>query len=72
MGKNAEEVELKMELIKNIQSLKEAAKSGPVKKVAIVCANDLNVLQSMEKASSEGIAEAVLFGQADEIKKTIN
>ena len=61
-----------MEQIRSISSMKEEVKKGPLRRVAIVCANDLNVLQAMDKASAEGIAEAVLFGQSDEISKIIS
>ena len=61
-----------MEQIRSISAMKEAARSKSLKKTAIVCADDLNVLQAMEKAVSEGISEALLFGKSDDIKKTIH
>ncbi|MBL5982112.1 MULTISPECIES: bifunctional enoyl-CoA hydratase/phosphate acetyltransferase [unclassified Petrotoga] len=57
--------------MKNFDELLNRAKSKPTKNVVLVCAEDLEALKALSKASEEGFANPVLVGNKEEIKKNL-
>lgn len=55
-------------MIKSLTQLIEIAKTTPVKKMLVVQAGDVKVLQGVKKAETAGIIEGVLVGSAAKIK----
>lgn len=56
-------------MITNFHDLRKAAKEQGPKTISVACANDADVLQAVEIARKEGIVEAILVGDKNEIKK---
>lgn len=56
-------------MAKSFDEILAQVKSCSKKKVAVAVAQDENVLEAVKKAKEEGIADSVLVGDADEIKK---
>ncbi|MDO4772493.1 MAG: phosphate butyryltransferase [Bacillota bacterium] len=56
-------------MIKNFQQVMQVAKEKGPKRIAVACAADKEVLLAVSAAKKEGIAEATLFGDKDEIVK---
>ncbi|MCK5883644.1 MAG: bifunctional enoyl-CoA hydratase/phosphate acetyltransferase [Bacteriovoracaceae bacterium] len=52
----------------NFDEVKELVKSLPAKKIAIVCANDVEVLAAIREAKDQGLADAILTGDEKEIR----
>ncbi|MDR2245384.1 MAG: phosphate butyryltransferase [Treponema sp.] len=55
--------------MKTIAEIQESLSSGNVRKIAVAAAGDADVLRSIRTAFDEGIAEAILTGNKDQIKK---
>ena len=58
-------------MAKSFDEILAQVKSCSKKKVAVAVAQDENVLEAVKKAKEEGIADSVLVGDADEIKKML-
>ncbi|MGD9568738.1 MAG: bifunctional enoyl-CoA hydratase/phosphate acetyltransferase [Sedimentibacter sp.] len=58
-------------MIKNFEHLMELAKAKDSKKIAVVAADDLEVLEVIAKAEEIKLAEFILVGDANKIKKII-
>lgn len=58
-------------MIKNFEHLIQLAKEKDSKKVAVVAADDLEVLEVIAKAEELNLADFILVGDADKIKKII-
>jgi phosphate butyryltransferase len=58
-------------MIKNFEHLMELAKAKDSKKVAVVAADDLEVLEVIVKAEEINLADFILVGDANKIKKII-
>jgi len=56
-------------LITNFHDLRKAAKIQGPKTISVACANDSDVLQAIETARKEGIVEAILVGDRNEIER---
>ncbi len=56
-------------MIKNFNDVMEVARQKGPKRIAVACAADKEVLLAVSAAKKEGIAEATLFGDKDEIIK---
>ena len=54
--------------MKSFNDIKEALKASTKRKIAVACAQDADVLCAVENARKLGIADAILVGNADEIK----
>lgn len=54
-------------MITSIQQLIQNAKSGPTKKIAVVCAHDAEVLLSLNRAVTEKLVSPILVGKKSEI-----
>ncbi|MCX6153568.1 MAG: bifunctional enoyl-CoA hydratase/phosphate acetyltransferase [Candidatus Kapabacteria bacterium] len=54
--------------IKTLDAFIHKAKIKPIKKIAVVCAEDEPVLQSIKEAYSFGIIEPILVGDSDKIR----
>ena len=54
--------------MKSFNDIKEALKASTKRKIAVACAQDADVLCAVENARKIGIADAILVGNADEIK----
>jgi phosphate butyryltransferase len=59
-------------MIKNVKELVALAKSKGLRKIAVVNADDLDVLTSLRQAARENIVLPVLFGNAKNIEKKLN
>jgi len=57
--------------MKNFEELLNRAKSKPTKNVVLVCAEDLEALKALSKANEEGVANPVLVGNKEVIKKNL-
>jgi len=55
-------------LIKSFAQLLEQAKQGPRRRVAVAAAEDAEVIAALYAAQSAGIAEAILLGDAEQIR----
>lgn len=55
--------------MKNFQEIMKKAKSAGPKRIAVACAHDEDVLKSVDMANVEGIANATLVGNKEEIVK---
>ncbi len=55
--------------MKNFQEIMKKAKSAGPKRIAVSCAHDEDVLKSVDMANVEGIANATLVGNKEEIVK---
>jgi len=58
--------------LKSFEDILEAAKKCPPKKVAIAVAQDSEILEAARECQENGIAKAVLVGNADEIARIAN
>lgn len=58
--------------IKNFKHLIELAKEKQSKKIAVVAADDLGVLQVISKAEELGLADFILIGDVSKMKRIIN
>lgn len=58
-------------MIKNFEHLVELAKEKDSKKVAVVAADDLEVLEVISKAEELGLADFILIGDESKMKKII-
>lgn len=56
--------------MKNLQEVIERAKSLPGKKIALAGAHEADSLLAVEMARKEGIADSILIGPKDDIRKT--
>ncbi len=54
---------------KHFDDIIEQVRSIPMKKISVAAAEDENVLEAVRKARREGIANAILVGDADKIKE---
>ena len=59
-------------MVKNIKELVALAKSKGLRKIAVVNADDLDVLTSLRQAAREEIVKPVLFGNAKNIEKKLD
>ncbi len=57
------------EMSKNFDAIMEKVTSFPMKKLAVAVAQDKAVLEAVKAAKERGIADSILVGDADEIKK---
>lgn len=55
--------------MKNFQEIMQKAKSAGPRRIAVACAQDEDVLKSVDMANVEGIANATLVGNKEEITK---
>lgn len=55
-------------MVKSLSQLLVAAKEGVTMKLAVAAAQDADVLSAVVKASEEGIVDAILIGNVEEIK----
>lgn len=55
-------------MIKSFAQLLEQAKQGPRRRVAVAAAEDAEVIAALYAAQSAGIAEAILLGDAEQIR----
>ncbi len=58
-------------MIKNFEHLLELAKQKESKKIAVVAADDLEVLEVISKAEELNLAEFILIGDMNKMKKII-
>jgi phosphate butyryltransferase len=56
-------------MVKNFDEVLDKVKSGKMKKVAVAVAQDEPVLEAIKAAKEQGIADAILVGDTEEIKK---
>jgi phosphate butyryltransferase len=59
-------------MIKNVQELVSLAKSRGLRKIAVVNADDLDVLTSLRQAAKEGLVKPILFGNAKNIEQKLD
>jgi phosphate butyryltransferase len=57
------------EMSKNFDAIMEKVTAFPMKKLAVAVAQDKAVLEAVKAAKERGIADSILVGDADEIKK---
>ena len=57
---------------KNFDAIMEKVTAFPMKKLAVAVAQDKAVLEAVKAAKERGIADSILVGDADEIKKMID
>src|SRR6056297_734018 len=55
-------------MIKNFEEVFQTIKSKGPKKIAVACAQDVDVLKAVDNAKKQGIAEAVLIGNQEMIE----
>lgn len=53
--------------MKSFQEVIERAKAAPKRRLAVACAHSADVLCAVDRAGSEGLADAVLFGKKEQI-----
>lgn len=55
-------------MLKNFEEIKKKVKSGPVQKIAVVVAEDEEVLAAVRQAQDEGLVKAILTGNEASIR----